>query len=493
MIGSQQAPCDEGVIRNADASVACRPAQTRKTQALAATILGSSMAFIDGSVVNVALPAIQSDLAADTSGIQWVINAYLLLLGALVLIGGSAGDRYGRRRVFLLGIVLFTIASIGCGLAPGVGTLIAARAAQGIAAALLVPSSLAILGASFGPDERGRAIGAWAGFGALMAALGPILGGWLVDTLSWRAIFFLNVPIAVAAVWLTLRAVPESRDPDAGRLDWMGAVIVALGLGALTWALTDASSRGFGDAWVLAGLAGGALLLVAFVIVETRVHAPMMPPALFRSRDFSGTNLLTLLLYFALSGALFVLPFELIRGHGYSATQAGAALLPLPIVMGVFSRAAGRLGDRIGPHWPLTLGPIIAGIGMAMLALPGQGTPYWQGFGPAMLVLSLGMTLAVAPLTTTVMSAVDTRQAGVASGINNAVARVAGVIAVAVLGLVFFGGVDAQQGGFPQQPDGGGEGIGSFAIAVYIAAGCAIAGGLVAFATIRPTTTSDSR
>ncbi len=487
MIGNQHAPCDEGVIRTADTSVECRPATTRKTQALAATILGSSMAFIDGSVVNVALPAIQRDLAADTTGIQWVINAYLLLLGALVLIGGSAGDRYGRRRVFLVGIVLFTLASIGCGLAPGVGTLIAARAAQGIAAALLVPSSLAILGASFEPAERGRAIGAWAGFGALMAALGPILGGLLVDTLSWRAIFFLNVPIAVAAVWLTLRAVPESRDPDAGRLDWTGAVIVALGLGALTWALTDASSRGFGDAWVLAGLAGGALLLVAFVVVETRVRAPMMPPALFRPSDFSGANLLTLLLYFALSGALFVLPFELIRGHDYSATQAGAALLPLPIVMGVFSRAAGRLNDRIGPHWPLTLGSIIAGIGMAMLALPGQGTPYWQGFLPAMLVLSLGMTLAVAPLTTTVMSAVETHQAGVASGINNAVARVAGVIAVAVLGLVFFGGAD------PQQSDGGGQGSTSFGISVYIAAGCAIAGGLVAFATIRPQQTTPAR
>ncbi len=483
MIGNQHAPCDEGVIRTADTSVECRPATTRKTQALAATILGSSMAFIDGSVVNVALPAIQRDLAADTTGIQWVINAYLLLLGALVLIGGSAGDRYGRRRVFLLGIVLFTIASIGCGLAPGVGTLIAARAAQGVAAALLVPSSLAILGASFGPGERGRAIGAWAGFGALMAALGPVLGGWLVDTLSWRAIFFLNVPIAVAAVWLTLRAVPESRDSDAGRLDWLGAVIVALGLGALTWALTDASTRGFDDAWVLAGLVGGAFLLVAFVVVETRVRAPMMPPALFRSRDFSGTNLLTLMLYFALSGALFVLPFELIRGHGYSATQAGAALLPLPIVMGVFSRAAGRLNDRIGPHWPLTLGPIIAGIGMAMLALPGQGTPYWQGFLPAMMVLSLGMTLAVAPLTTTVMSAVESHQAGVASGINNAVARVAGVIAVAVLGLVFFSGVD------PSQSDGGGQGSTSFALAVYIAAGCAIVGGLVAFTTIRPAAT----
>ncbi|MGH8083847.1 MAG: MFS transporter [Lysobacter sp.] len=479
MIGNQHAPCDEGVIRNADATAAGRPTVTHRSQALAATILGSSMAFIDGSVVNVALPAIQRDLAADTAGIQWVINAYLLLLGALVLIGGSSGDRYGRRRVFLLGIVLFTLASIGCGLAPGVGTLIAARAAQGVAAALLVPSSLAILGASFDPAERGRAIGAWAGFGALMAALGPVLGGWLVDTISWRAIFFLNVPIAVVAVWLTLRAVPESRDPGADRLDWIGALIVALGLGALTWALTDASSRGFGDPWVLAGLAGGALLLVAFVVIETRVRAPMMPPALFRSSDFSGTNLLTLLLYFALSGALFVLPFELIRGHGYSATQAGAALLPLPIVMGALSRSAGHLNDRIGPRWPLTLGPVIAGIGMAMLALPGQGTAYWQGFGPAMVVLSLGMTLAVAPLTTTVMAAVDTHQAGVASGINNAVARVAGVIAVAVLGLVFFGGTE------PQPSGGGGQGSTSFAIAVYIAAGCAIAGGLVAFATIR--------
>jgi EmrB/QacA subfamily drug resistance transporter len=482
--GNQHAPCDEGVIRHAETAAAWRPAIQRKSQTLVATILGSSMAFIDGSVVNVALPAIQRDLAAGAAGIQWVINAYLLLLGALVLIGGSAGDRYGRRRVFLVGIVGFAIASIGCGLAPGIGTLIAARAAQGVAAALLVPSSLAILGASFGPDERGRAIGAWAGSGALMAALGPILGGWLVDTISWRAIFFLNLPIAIAAVWLTLRAVPESRDPAADSLDWPGALIVALGLSALTWALTDASGRGFDDPWIIAGLVGAALLLVAFVFVETRVRAPMVPPALFRSRDFSGANLLTLLLYFALSGALFVLPFELIRGHGYSATQAGAALLPLPIVMGVFSRTAGRLSDRIGPHWPLTVGPIVAGIGMAMLALPALATPYWQGFLPAMLVLGVGMTLAVAPLTTTVMSAVETHQAGVASGINNAVARVAGALAVAVLGLVFFGGVD------PQASEGSAQGSTSFAIAIYIAAGCAIAGGLVAFAAIRPAATA---
>lgn len=476
MIGNQHAPCEEGLIRSADTAPGCRVRRPQQRLALAATILGSSMAFIDGSVVNVALPAIQQDLGAGAAGVQWVINAYLLLLGALVLIGGSAGDRYGRRRIFLLGIVLFSGASIACALAPGVGTLIAARAAQGIAAALLVPSSLAILGASFAPEQRSRAIGAWAGFGALTAAAGPILGGWLVDTWSWRAIFLLNLPIAAAAIWLTLRAVPESRDPQAGPLDWPGALTAALGLGALTWALTDATERGFGDPIVVGALVAGVLLLVAFVVVEMRVRAPMMPTALFRSRDFSGTNALTLLLYFALSGALFVLPFELILGHGYSATAAGAALLPLPVVMGLFSSAAGRLNDRIGPRWPLTVGPIVAGIGMAMFALPDVGTPYWSGFLPAMLVLSVGMTVAVAPLTTTVMTAVDTRQAGIASGINNAVARVAGVIAVAVLGLVYFGGGGAESS----------TRNASFALAMYLAGGCAVVGGVVAFVTIRP-------
>jgi EmrB/QacA subfamily drug resistance transporter len=479
MIGNQHAPCEEGLIRGADSASGHRMRRPRQRIVLAATILGSSMAFIDGSVVNVALPAIQQDLGTGAVGVQWVMNAYLLLLGALVLIGGSAGDRYGRRRIFLLGIVLFGIASIACALAPGVGTLIAARAAQGIAAALLVPSSLAILGASFAPEERGRAIGAWAGFGALTAAAGPVLGGWLVDSWSWRAIFLLNLPIAAAAIWLTLRAVPESHDPQAGPLDWPGALTAALGLGVLTWALTDAAERGFADGMIWGALVVGVLLLIAFVVVELRVRAPMMPPTLFRSRDFSGTNALTLLLYFALGGALFVLPFELIRVHGYSATAAGAALLPLPVVMGLFSHVAGRLNDRIGPHWPLTLGPIIAGVGIAMLALPDVGTPYWSGFLPAMLVLSVGMTVAVAPLTTTVMTAVDTRQAGIASGINNAVARVAGVIAVAVLGLVYFGG----GGGTDASPRND-----AFALAMYLAAGCAVAGGLVAFATVRPRT-----
>jgi EmrB/QacA subfamily drug resistance transporter len=476
MIGNQHAPCEEGLIRGADRASGHHLPRPQQRMALAATILGSSMAFIDGSVVNVALPAIQQDLGAGAAGVQWVMNAYLLLLGALVLIGGSAGDRHGRRRIFLLGIVLFGVASIACALAPGVGSLVAARAAQGIAAALLVPSSLAILGASFAPRERGRAIGAWAGFGALTAAAGPVLGGWLVDQWSWRAIFLLNLPIAAVAIWLTLRAVPESRDPQAGPLDWPGAATAALGLGALTWALTDAADRGFGDPTIVGALLVGVLLLIAFVAIERRVRAPMMPPALFRSRDFSGTNALTLLLYFALSGALFVLPFELIRVHGYSATAAGAALLPLPVVMGLFSSAAGRLNDRIGPHGPLTLGPIIAGAGIAMLALPDAGTPYWSGFLPAMLALSVGMTVAVAPLTTTVMDSVATRQAGIASGINNAVARVAGVIAVALLGLVYFG----DGGGTEASPRND-----SFALAMYLAAGCAVAGGLVAFATVR--------
>ncbi len=466
MIGVHRAPCDEAAIRCAQADTHATPEHARG--ALAATILGSSMAFIDGSVVNVALPAIGERLSADTASLQWVVNAYLLLLGALVLIGGAAGDRFGRRRVFRIGIVGFALASVGCGLAPNAGTLIAMRAAQGAAAALLVPSSLAILGASFSGAERGRAIGTWAGFGALTAALGPVLGGWLVDTVSWRAIFFLNVPIAIATLWLAARSVPESRDPSPRGLDFAGAASVAAGLALLTWALTEAQPRGFGDARVLVALVAGVALLGAFLFVEARARAPMMPLALFRSRDFSGANLLTLLLYFALSGALFVLPFELIGSRGYTTTQAGAALLPLPVVMGALSAQAARLAERAGARLLLTAGPIMAGCGFALLALA-PDAPYWRGVLPAMLVVSAGMTLAVAPLTTTVMSAVDAANAGVASGINNAVARVAGLIAVAVVGLVFFGA--------------SGEGS-SFAPAVFIAATCAVAAGAVAFITI---------
>jgi EmrB/QacA subfamily drug resistance transporter len=435
MTSALHPPCDEGVIRASPCPD--RPAP-RKRLALAATVLGSSMAFIDGSVVNVALPAMRTALRADAAQVQWIVNAYLLLLGALVLIGGSAGDRYGRRRVFVLGVVLFGLASLGCALAPDAGWLIAARAGQGIAAALLVPASLAILGATFSDAERGGAIGAWAGFGAVTAAIGPVLGGWLVDHVSWRAIFLINLPLAAATVWLALAAVRESRDPDVDRLDWLGAGLAAAGLGAVTWGLTAIGERGWGSLAVWAALAVGAALLAAFVVSQGREKHPMMPLSLYRSRTFSGANLLTLALYFGLTGALFFLPFELIARHGYSAAGAGATLLPLSLVMGTLSGVAGKAADRFGARPMLTVGPILAGVGFALLGAPWLGGGYWTGVLPAMLVLAVGMTISVAPLTSTVMGAVAASHAGVASGVNNAVARIAGLLAVAVLGLVYF-------------------------------------------------------
>jgi EmrB/QacA subfamily drug resistance transporter len=453
MPGNALSPCDEGFIRAQRAAATAAGPAARRGLALAATVLGSSMAFIDGSVVNIALPAIQRDLAGSSAGLaamQWVINAYLLALGSLVLVGGSLGDRFGRRTVFIIGIALFTAASVACGLAPGTGALIAARALQGVGAALLVPASLAIIGNVFEGEARGKAIGTWAAWAAITGAAGPVLGGWLVDAVSWRAIFFLNVPLAAATVWLALRAVPDSRDPDAPRhFDWLGVLLVASGLGALTYGLTLAPERGWSHARVLLPLALGAAMLVAFGVAQLRVRAPMMPPSLFRSREFVGTNLLTLLLYFALGGVLFFLPFVLIGAFGYSATAAGATLLPFSIILGLLSSAAGQAMERFGARRMLIGGPALAAAGLALMALPGVGWSYWAGFFPAMVVLGLGMTIAVAPLTTTVMNAVPTAHAGVASGVNNAVARIAALLAVAVLGVVFSGSLGGPTEGAP--------------------------------------------
>ncbi|CAG4889329.1 MFS transporter [Paraburkholderia saeva] len=442
VVAAQASPCDELVIRS-QPSIVDRPCRGKRL-ALAAAILGSSMAFIDGSVVNVALASIQSELGASVAAIQWVVNAYLLFLGSLVLVGGSMGDRLGRRTVFIAGIVLFMLASIACGLAPGPGTLIAARAVQGIGAALLVPGSLSIIGAVFDGHERGRAIGTWAGVGAITSAAGPVAGGWLVDAFSWRAIFFLNVPLACLTVALALIAVPDSRSADAPRkLDWAGALTAAAGLGALTWGLTVASSRGLSSASVLGAMSAGVVLLIAFVVIEMRSRNPMMPLDVFHSRDFTGANVVTLLLYFGMSGIFFYLPFTLIRAHAFTATEAGAAILPVPVIIGVLSRVTGGLADRFGPRLLLTVGPVIAGLGFAMLSLPFVRGSYWSGFFPALVVIGLGMTVTVAPLTTTVMGAVSKERTGVASGINNAVARVAGLFAIAVLGIVFVGSHNA--------------------------------------------------
>ena len=471
----------------------------RKRLVLAATVLGSSLAFVDGSVVGVALPAMQRDLGMGAAGAQWIVNAYLLMLGALVLIGGSAADRFGRRRVFVLGVLVFTAASVGCALAPGEAALIAARALQGVGAALLTPASLALLGSSFPETERARAFGAWAGFGALTSALGPVLGGWLTDTVGWRAIFWINVPLAAVALLLALRYVPESRDDRAGRLDWRGALLAASGLGALTWGLTAGPDRGFADPVVLASLAAGGLLLAGFLLAEARGAEPMMPLSLYRSRAFSGANLLTLLLYFALGGVLFFLPYQLIRVHGWSAAEAGAALVPFALVMGLFSGLAGRLADRTGPRLPLTLGPVLAGAGLFALSLPPPGAAYATGVLPAMLLMATGMTLAVGPLTATVMGAVDARHAGLASGVNNAVARVAGLLAVAGLGVVlsvaFSGSLDGADGDARAalaEAMGGEGAAGALAAPLHdafravsaVAGACAVLGGLAAFLTI---------
>jgi EmrB/QacA subfamily drug resistance transporter len=442
---------------------------------ITAAVLGSGIAFLDGTVVNVALPSIQRDLGGGLVGLQWTIDAYLLALGSLIVFGGSLGDLYGRRKVFVLGVVAFTGASLLCGLAPDIPTLIAARAVQGIGGALLVPASLSIISASFHPDDRSQAIGAWSGLSGVSTAVGPFLGGYLVDSASWgwRLVFLINLPIALVTVWLALKHIPETRDESlSARPDVPGAFTAAVALGGIVFALIEGPADGFGSPAVVAAALIGAIALIAFPFVERRRDEPMLPLEIFRSTQFDGANAATFAVYAALGGAMFILIIELQVVLGYSALEAGAAFFPTTLVMLVLSPTMGRVATRFGPRWPMTFGPLIAAAGLLWLSFTKPGASYGSDIFPAVVVFGLGLTVTVTPLTSAVLAALEQRHAGIASGVNNAVARIAGLIAVAV--VPFAAGMtrgDTLSGGFQR--------------AMLICAALCAFGGVISWATIR--------
>jgi EmrB/QacA subfamily drug resistance transporter len=441
---------------------------------IAAAVLGSGVAMLDGTVVNVALPTIGRELGADMAGQQWVVDGYLLSLSALLLSGGAAGDRYGRRRVFVVGLTIFTLASLGCGLAPSIGWLIGARLVQGVGAAALVPGSLALIDAGITDDDRGRAVGIWAGMSGVTTALGPFVGGWLVDSASWRWVFFLNVPLAAAVAWIVARHVPESRSPSSsGRPDILGTAAVAVGLAGVSYALIEVGCHGWTFTTVFAAIIGTAAL-IAFPLIEQRVPSPCLPLVLFRSRQFTGANLTTLAVYTAVGGALFLLVLQLQQSLHYSALMGGLATLPMTVIMLIGSPWVGALAQRTGPRMPMTLGPLIAAVGVALMARIVPGTTYLGAVLPAVVVFGVGLAITVAPLTAAVLAAVPDSYAGTASGVNNAISRVAGLLAVAVLPVA----AGIRSG--PGQPLGPG-----FSLAMLITAAICVVGGIAAWVTIR--------
>jgi len=400
-------------------------------------ILASSLSFVEGSVLSVALPAIRSSYGAGAQDVQWVVNAYLLPLSALLLLGGALGDHFGRRRLLVIGTSIFGVTSLVCALAPSLPILLAARAAQGVGAALLLPNSLALLNTAFSGEQRGRAVGIWAASGAAMAAVAPLLGGWLVGTVGWPAIFYINLPLALGAILLALRFVEESREPGEGRTDYAGALLATAGLGGLTYALTLWSATRHFTSQALVALAAGVVISAAFLWIEHRRGTKaMMPLALFKGRCFSGLNLLTFLLYGAFAAAMLLIPYVLITSGGYSPVQAGLAMLPLPVLMTAVSPTMGGLAAKLGPRIPLTIGPLIVGGGMLLANIVRQDSSYWTGAFPTILVMAAGMTIAVAPLTSSVLGSVEEQHVAMASGFNSAVARTGGLIATALLGSV---------------------------------------------------------